>query len=201
MLIRHGQTDWNAEHRWQGHSDVPLNQVGVTQATSLAKRLAGRPINAVYSSDLKRAAMTAEILGRSLNLEPILDAAWRERDVGAFAGLTNAQVQAAYPEEWEAMRQGRINPPGGEPYTQLSRRVTRAYERLLVEHYEGEVAVVSHGGALYTLISFILGFGADRIGRFSLNGNTGLSIIEVEEHGPRLTLLNDTCHLDHLNGG
>jgi broad specificity phosphatase PhoE len=197
LLIRHGQTDWNADRRWQGHADVPLNEVGKAQARALAERLDGWQLNAMYSSDLKRAAMTAEILGRSLNLKPIHNPAWRERNVGFFAGLTNDEVQQAYPEAWHEMQRGVVNPPGGEHFLELYERVVGAYEQLLHQHAEGTVAVVSHGGALHALISHVLGIGAVGYGRFSLSGNTGLSIVEIGERGQRLILLNDTCHLDH----
>lgn len=201
LLIRHGQTDWNADRRWQGHADVPLNEAGIAQSWALADRLTGWSLDAIYSSDLKRAALTAEILGWALNLVPVLDTAWRERNVGAFSGLTNVEVRQRFPQAWDAIQRGVVNPPGGEHFLEFHQRVVDAYQLILERHEEGTVAVVSHGGALHALISHVLGIGADGYGRFSLNGNTGLSIVESGERGQRLTLLNDTCHLDHANAG
>ncbi len=196
ILIRHGKTDWNAEGRWQGHLDIPLNGEGLLQAQSLARRLTDWPVQALYSSDLKRAAMTADILGHSLSLEPIYDSVWRERDVGAFAGLTGPEVRKKFPQAWERMRNGIVNPPEGEEYLQLYHRATVAFEQLLSRHENEKAVVVSHGGTIYCVIAYVLGIGPERYGSFSLSGNTGLSIVEVGERGPRLTLLNDTCHLD-----
>jgi len=200
LLIRHGQTDWNAESRWQGHADIPLNATGKAQAHALAQRLAGWPVKALYSSDLKRAAMTADILADALNLKPVLDIVWRERDVGDFQGLTNAELKQSFADHWVGMRNGVFNPPNGEPFQQLQARVTKAFDELLARHAGEMAAVVTHGGALHTLISHILGISGS-YGRFSLSGNTGLSIVEQGERGVRLVLLNDTCHLMHMEDG
>ena len=86
ILIRHGLTDWNEEGRWQGNEDIPLNTTGIAQAQALGRRLASWPIESLYSSDLRRAAQTAAILGEAVDLQPIHDPSWRERDVGAFQG-------------------------------------------------------------------------------------------------------------------
>jgi broad specificity phosphatase PhoE len=196
LLIRHGQTDWNVARRWQGHWDEPLNRLGLAQAHALARRLATWPIRAIYSSDLARAAQTADILGRALDLEPIYDAAWRERHVGDFQGLTSEEAQAQFPHIWAEMARGIVNPPNGEHVLELHTRVTAAFERLVTGHEGQVIAVISHGGALGSVISHVLGIPPGKYGRFSLRGNTGLSIVEAGSHGPRLVLLNDTCHLD-----
>ncbi len=94
------------------------------------------------------------------------------------------------------MRNGIVNPPEGEEYLQLYHRATVAFEQLLSRHENEKAVVVSHGGTIYCVIAYVLGIGPERYGSFSLSGNTGLSIVEVGERGPRLTLLNDTCHLD-----
>src|SRR5210317_401562 len=103
ILIRHGLTDWNKEGRWQGNEDIPLNDTGIAQAEALGKRLANWPIEALYSSDLKRAAQTAAILGAAVDLQPIHDRCWRERDVGAFQGLTWEEIAIQYPNEFQEM--------------------------------------------------------------------------------------------------
>src|SRR6185437_6606991 len=88
LLVRHGETDWNAERRYQGHADVPLNDRGVEQARELAEQLAGERIDAIYSSDLSRAHATAEIVGERLGVPVVTDPDLREIDVGAVEGLT-----------------------------------------------------------------------------------------------------------------
>lgn len=196
LLIRHGVTDWNIAKKWQGYADIPLNETGQEQAVALSKRLAKWPIQAVISSDLQRCVQTAVPLAAAHNLPPIFDPIWRERDVGDFAGLTGKEVRARYPELWANAPTGMVDPPNGETFPDLRRRALAGYEKVLA-HYEGQmVAVVSHGGTLHTLIREVIGLNGTQYGRFSLRGNTGLSIIEVTEHGPYLTRLNDTSHLE-----
>lgn len=196
LLIRHGQTDWNAQGRWQGHSDVPLNEAGLSQARALADRLVDWRLEAIYSSDLKRASMTAAIIAKGRALTPILDPAWRERDVGAFAGLTSEEAATRFPRQWAELRRGFLNPPGGEHHLDMYERVISAFGNLLASHQTGDIAVVSHGGTLSLVISHVLGLEPGKHGKFTLKGNTGLSIVESDGDGLRLTLLNDTCHLD-----
>lgn len=196
MLIRHGQTAWNAEHRWQGHADVPLSDAGLAQAHALAGRLRDSSVDALYSSDLMRAAQTATVLGDVWGVAPRYEPAWRERDVGVFSGLTHREILERYPYAWADMRSGRLNPPDGEEAMAFHHRVTTAYEQLLATHTGETVAIVSHGGTIATLVAHVLGLQPGDKRAFTLRGNTGLTVIEVEQDGPLLTLLNDTCHLD-----
>ncbi len=176
--------------------DIPLNEMGRAQASALAQRLADWPIQAVYSSDLKRAAMTAVPLATALNQQPIFDPIWRERNVGDFAGLTGSEARQKYPGVWDAMQHGLLNPPNGEDYVALRKRAVAAFERVREQHENEMVAVVSHGGILSHVIAHVLEIPVDRYGRFRLSGNAGLSIIEIDQqHGQRLSLLNDTSHL------
>ncbi|NCF66636.1 MAG: histidine phosphatase family protein [Chloroflexi bacterium] len=196
LLIRHGLTDWNAEHRWQGHEDIPLNATGTDQARALARRLAGWPIQALYSSDLLRAAQTADILAAAVGLPVTRDSAWRERDVGAFQGLTHAEIQAQYPNEFAEMTRGTINPPHGEDTQKLHARAVSAFDKLVTRHAGQMVAVVSHGGLLHTALLYVLGLPIGEYDRLSLRGNTGISIVEIGNGRPRLSRLNDTAHLE-----
>lgn len=199
LLIRHGQTDFNAQKRWQGHLDVPLNEIGKQQARAIADRLATWPIEAVYSSDLKRAAMTAVPIAAAHQLIPIFEPIWRERDVGDFVGLTGTEAREKYPEVWDQMKHGLLNPPNGENSLALRERVVKAFTRLVARYEDQVIAVVSHGGTLANIIAHVLDIPPNKHGRFRLSGNTGLSIVEItDDRGPQLTLLNDTSHLDHL---
>jgi broad specificity phosphatase PhoE len=200
IFIRHGLTDWNAEGRWQGHEDIPLNETGVAQAQALARRLSSWPIQNLYSSDLKRAAQTAKIVGQSLGLQPVYDPRWRERDVGMFQGLTWQEIQVHYPLAYEKMKSGLIDPPKGESNEALYDRAARAFDWLAARH-EGEmIGVVSHGAYLHTLLLYVLDMPAGQYGKLSLRGNTGINIVEVTNGHPRLCLLNDTAHLDSFDG-
>lgn len=198
LLIRHGQTSWNAAGRWQGHTDVPLNEVGREQARLLAERLVDWPIRALYSSDLKRAAETAVIVGDALGLEAVQEKAWRERHVGVFQGLTGEEIAEKHPEAWAALqRDVFVVPPGGESSEALYERATGALERLLTRHRGEVVAVVSHGGTMRALIAQVLQLPNGRDPRISVRGNTGITIIEKEEERPPILVrLNDTGHLE-----
>lgn len=201
VLIRHAQTDWNLSGRWQGHTDIALNDTGRSQAGALARRLASWPITAVYSSDLRRAHQTALIVAQELALSPELDAAWRERYGGDFQGLTFEELDHHHPEALRAMRQKGEAPPGGESNLDVARRVVAAFDEVVERHPGQMVAVVSHGGAMRALIGYVVGLPLGQSPRVSVSGNTGISLIEVNQWGPRLTLLNDTTHLHHNGEG
>jgi broad specificity phosphatase PhoE len=196
ILIRHGLTDWNEEGRWQGNEDIPLNATGIAQAKALGCRLANWPIQTLYSSDLKRAAQTAAILGKAVDLQPIHDRSWRERDVGAFQGLTWEEIKIQYPKEFQDMSAGIIDPPRGEDSHALHNRAVTAFNTLKAQHPGQMVAVVTHGGFLHTTLLHILGLPVGQYGRLSLRGNTGISIVEINSGHPRLSRLNDTSHLE-----
>lgn len=200
LLIRHAETDWNQSGRWQGHTDIPLNETGRRQAAALALRLAIRPFAAVYSSDLKRAAETATILAEPHGLGPTLFEDLRERSGGTLEGLTGAELIARDPELLNRIRQGYESPPGGESNADLKRRAVPALERIVASHRGESVAVVTHGGTLRVLIGHLLQMPPGRWPSLAVSGNTGLSEIHFEQDLPRLVLLNDTCHLDGLLG-
>jgi len=134
LLVRHGETDWNAEHRWQGHTDVPLNERGREQARALAEQLAAEPVDAIYASDLSRARATAEVVAERLGLPVTVDPELREIDVGSREGLTGEEVGD---REWD-----------GELHEAHAERVLRAVHRIAAAHPTGRVLVVAHGGCL-----------------------------------------------------
>jgi 2,3-bisphosphoglycerate-dependent phosphoglycerate mutase len=134
LVIRHGETAWNAEHRIQGHLDIPLSPAGIRQAAYLAERLAGESIDAVYSSELARAWLTAVPFAARLGLEIVADTRLRERSFGVFEGLTLDEIAAQHPE---AFRRWRERDPGwaidgGESGRQLIDRVLAALSRLML---------------------------------------------------------------------
>lgn len=196
LLIRHGETDWNASGRWQGQSDIPLNDHGVSQANLLAKRLRSWPIDIVYSSDLARAAQTASILGHGLGLQPILDQAWRERSGGEFEGLTAEELRKAAGENPVRIRDKDWAPPGGETDGQVAERVQEAFDRIVSGHPGKMIAIVSHGGSIMALLSLVVGLPAGERARIWVSSNSGFSIIEIGERGAYLIRLNDESHLE-----
>jgi broad specificity phosphatase PhoE len=134
LLVRHGETDWNAEGRLQGHSDRPLNDHGRQQAKALADRLAGESIDAIYASDLARAKETAEIVGERLGLPVVIDADLREKNWGNWEGLTgDERLNVEY---------------AGETTEEHRERTLRAVERIRERHPGQRIVVVTHGGSL-----------------------------------------------------
>ena len=151
VMVRHGETDWNRERRFQGRADQPLNEAGRGQARELAELLRDEPVSAVYTSPLRRARETAEILAEDFGLRPQPLDALLEIDVGAWEGLTIDEVRAAYPgradEDW------RSGWDEGETYDELSRRVLPALVELGTKHEGGHVLAVTHAGPLRAVIA------------------------------------------------
>jgi broad specificity phosphatase PhoE len=135
LIVRHGETDWNAERRWQGHADVPLNERGREQARVLADELTSHRIDAIYTSDLSRARETADIVSARLGVPVVVDPALREIDVGPLEGLTAEEAKAF--EGWH-----------GEPIESHSERIMRALCRIAEAHPRGRVLAVTHGGSM-----------------------------------------------------
>ena len=148
LLVRHGETDWNRESRFQGHADPPLNARGRDQAHALADTVAGEAIAAVYASPLRRALETAEILAQRLRVpvEPV--DGLREVDVGEWQGLTREEIEQRFPDayaRWLAFGRGWED---GETYEEMGRRVVAALHELAARHRDETVLVVTHGGPL-----------------------------------------------------
>jgi len=151
LLARHGETDWNAVGRWQGHTDRSLTERGRRQAAELADRLANVEIDAVYSSDLLRAVETAEPVAKRLGLPLQALPELREVDVGTWAGLTRDEVAERFPEGFRRWSEWQTGWEDGETYDEMGERVVGAILRLAGEQEGGRILVVSHGGAIRAL--------------------------------------------------
>jgi probable phosphoglycerate mutase len=159
LLARHGETDWNRDGRWQGHTDTPLNERGRDQARELAAQLAGEPIAAVYASDLARARETAEIVAASLGLEVRADPRLREIHFGGWEGLTTVEIEERFPDEvarWRA-DDGSNAFAGGETYAQMGERVVDALSEIAATHPGQAVLVILHGGPIRGLLAHAAG--------------------------------------------
>lgn len=200
LLIRHGESAANAEGRMQGQFDSPLNDRGREQARALGRRLQreGWSASVVYASDLSRAAETAEIIADMLGLPIILDERLREYDPGVITGLVQHEIQEHYPQLWHDLRHstGWVSIPESEGNEAFRVRMAAMASDILAAHDDREtVIVVAHGASLGMMLSHLLGLDTRRPSPFRF-GNTALSILELIPRGPRLSLLNDTCHLD-----
>jgi len=200
LLVRHGESIANTEGRMQGQFDSPLSDWGREQARALAARLVreGRPVAAVYASDLSRAAETAEILAAGLAAPLHLDARLREFDVGDLTGVIWSEVESLYPEIWTRIHESDeyVRFPGEEDNEAFRVRLAEVLAFIQARHGEDDtVAVVTHGGSLGMLLTHLLGMDTRRPFPFRFS-NASLSIVETGGRRTRLTLLNDTCHLD-----
>jgi broad specificity phosphatase PhoE len=159
-LTRHGETDWNVAGRWQGHTDVPLNAVGYSQARALGRALRRVSPVAVVSSDLVRAVETARVAAALLRVElAYTDRELRERAFGCFEGLTREECVARHPEAWRAWVEEQRAPEGGEDRKVLAARVTAAIGRAAEELLPGAgpLLVVTHGGSLRAAVTAAYG--------------------------------------------
>lgn len=153
VLWRHGQTAYNVEHRFQGQSDVPLDEVGRLQAAQAAPYLAAMKPAAIYSSDLSRATATAAALARLTGLPVQLDKDLRERSGGSWEGLTEREIAERFPEERKTW-----SPPDGEPVSAVTERASAALVRIADTAGGGSLAVVvAHGAALSLAVANLLG--------------------------------------------
>lgn len=153
-LVRHGQTNWNIEGRYQGQSDVPLNENGRAQAKSLAKELKGQTFAAIYSSDLTRARETAEYIANGLGLPVQIEPRLREINQGEWEGVLVEDIKARYAEIWSqrTVDPASVRPPGGETVGEVAERVYVALDDIARLFPTGRVLIVSHGLSIATAI-------------------------------------------------
>jgi probable phosphoglycerate mutase len=188
LLARHGETDWNAQRRFQGHADPPLNQLGRAQARELAEQLAELPIAAVFSSDLQRAAETARIVASARGLESEARPELREIDVGEWSGLTFDEIEGRYPEGVRRHREGGDGWERGEPHNAMQERIVDAVLRLAAEHPGETVLAVIHGGTMRALLAAAegIGFAEFRRERGGFENGTFVSIAVEDGNLTRL---------------
>jgi probable phosphoglycerate mutase len=151
IVIRHGETDWNRAHRFQGQIDVPLNATGIDQAERLGQRLADEPIDLLVCSDLLRARRTAEPLWRQRGLAPVVDPLWREQGFGLLEGLDVPTIRSRHADLWDRWVRHEADyalPQGGESNRDFHARVVAALRHLVAAHAGRRIVVVTHGGVL-----------------------------------------------------
>jgi probable phosphoglycerate mutase len=196
ILVRHGQTEWNAARRVQGQTDAPLDELGRAQADRVTARLSREPIAAIHTSDLSRALDTARPLATALGIPLHTLTALREMAYGPWEGLTVAEIESRYPEQYRTWRQDRLRfrLEGVETLEALHERAVEVGQAILAGHAGQTLAVVGHGGMLRALLCALLGWPA-AMGLQLRMDNASVSRVEYSAYGPSLVLFNDTSHL------
>lgn len=195
-ITRHGETEWNAEGRIQGHTDVALSSRGQEQARMLARRLAGIQIDAVYSSDLKRAAETARVAVGERDVPLSFTPDLREYNKGVFEGLTADEYREAYPHLYEASMANDLDfaPPNGETIRETSVRLDRIFQQVRQQHMDQNVLVVGHGGSLRAGLVSLLELPLEANWKFVMH-NCSLTVVRTYPNNSVLHLYNDTSHI------
>jgi broad specificity phosphatase PhoE len=189
FLARHGESDWNVEKRFQGHSDRPLTERGREQAHALANLVGSEKIDAVYTSPLSRARETAEIVAARAGLEAVALPELREVDTGSWSGLSRADVEARFPEGFTRWRSGGSGWEDGESYEEMAERVIGALRKIGEDHPDGRVLVISHGGPIRAIHAAAEGLAIKDYRRLKpVEPNARLSAVAVENG--RLTRLD-----------
>ena len=198
LLVRHGETDWNAQRRYQGQTDVPLSDFGKRQAEFVAKSLLDQKIDAVYTSDLKRARETAEIIVDHNGLEVMPEPRLRELKFGILEGLTFDEAEARYPEMIAAWLEDFNNTPeGAETIQAFNARIVSLLDDLKEKHDGQVVLFVGHGGSLSEILRVVLELSPKKRWYIEME-NASLSEVSIAEDYVSLMRLNDTRHLSSL---
>lgn len=156
-IIRHGETEWNSQQRWQGHTDIELSQTGHLQAQKLLAKWSNK-LSAVYSSDLSRAEQTAKYVAEAQGLPVVSEPGLREIYFGKWEGKTTTELRAEWGEILDVFFESpdRCHPPNGETFPQLYERSVAVYKKIVSNHQGEEIAIFAHGGTIRMLLCYIL---------------------------------------------
>jgi len=196
IVVRHGETAWNAQGRIQGHFDSPLNEEGLAQALLVGDCLTREPFALLYSSDLGRALQTAQPIADRSGIPVRTDTRLRERNLGAFQGLTGAECERRFPQHYARFRARDPDHvmPGGESARQVYERVSEVFTVLAREHIGTRIVVVTHGGVLDALYRFVQGVPLDRHRDFTIF-NASLNTVRYTDGRWTMERWGDISHL------
>ncbi|MGM0495993.1 MAG: alpha-ribazole phosphatase [Bacillota bacterium] len=196
VLVRHGETDWNKNSRYQGAVDIKLNQKGKDQAKKLYDYLKDEEFDVIYSSTLKRAYHTVNDIAEYQNKDVITIADLMEINFGKWEGLTFDEIENDYPElakKW-AQDPTCCKPPEGEHIKEVEERVGKAIDMIVNENQDKKILIATHGGIVRIIIAYLLDLPLNRI--FSIEvDNVSVSRVKFYKKYPVLKLLNSTHHL------
>ena len=200
-LVRHGETDWNVARRLQGHTDIDLNARGLTQAKQLANSLKAIDLqfDVLYTSDLLRAAKTAQAIEEEFGIKALIDPALRERHLGALQGLSTTEAPQVESELWDIHISRDLNHDlrGGESIGQFAERIHEALEQIRKQYLGKTILLVSHGGALDMMYRLASGQALDAK-KAVLVPNASLSWISHNGSTWKVDRWADTSHLEGL---
>ncbi|MDR2507353.1 MAG: histidine phosphatase family protein [Candidatus Accumulibacter sp.] len=196
-IVRHGETDWNARQRMQGHKNLPLNPEGIRQSWKLCRYFTKRTIDVIYSSDLMRAHHTAIPISETLKLPINLLPQLRERNYGRCEGMTRSEAASLYPEDARALHErnsGYVIPGGGESLEQHQRRILDCIEELAGRHAGQNILLVTHGGVLDIIYRRVSGMALENPRDFPIP-NAGINWLVINGAHWRITQWAETSCL------
>jgi broad specificity phosphatase PhoE len=197
LLVRHAETAWNRERRYQGWTDTALSATGRAQAEAVARALASQPLAAVWSSPLRRASDTAAAIAAPAGLPVRVSEAFKEMRLGDWEGLTVAEARARFPAQHRDWLEHphRASWPGAEPLDEVRRRVLAGLDDLRLAHEGQAVCLVTHGVSSRILILAALGLGLDRLWSVQVSPS-GISELEFRADWTAVHRMNTLVHLD-----
>ena len=196
VLVRHGQTEWNAAGRYQGQSNVALSELGRKQAECLAEHFPVQKVDAIYSSDLDRARETAECVGRKFGVPVRLEPAFRELSFGDWEGLTYKEISTRWPKEANKLftAPDELIIPNGETFQTLQKRALAKIDVLCKEHIDKNVVVFAHGAINKTILAGLMHIPLHYL--WSLRqDNTAVNILRLDDGYVTVELVNSAFHL------
>lgn len=196
ILVRHGQTEWNAGGRYQGQSNVALSETGRKQAISLAEHFPVNALDAIYASDLDRAKETAECVGQKLGVAVRMESAFRELSFGDWEGLTYQEISSRWPEEADKLftAPDELVISNGETFQELQKRALDKIHLLYEKHIDQTVAIFAHGAINKTILAGLMHIPLHYL--WSLRqDNTAVNILRLDGRYVLVELINSTSHL------
>lgn len=195
-LVRHGQTLWNADMRFQGTSDIQLSDLGVRQAEMLADRFKDIKLDAIYSSDLNRAFNTAKIVAQKHELQVVAKEKLREICFGAWEGLNREQIEKKWPGKLKEFFENPLSRciPEGENFSDVQQRAYKCFDEIINSHKKSKLLIVAHGGTINTILAEILKMDLSAVWNLKQE-NTAVNIINIYDKRKIVSLANDTRHL------
>lgn len=197
ILIRHGESKWNTLKKIQGQKDISLTDKGLKQAQLISNRLAKEKIDKIYSSDLRRAYLTAEAIGNKIGLGVTPMKEFREINFGIWEGMSNDKMLQEFYDDvliWRSNPE-KLKIKGAESIEELQKRAMKGINRIIDDNAEHDnLLIVSHSATIKTIILGLLNMDLTYFKNLTIS-NVGLTIIEFREYNRVLKVLNDTCHL------